>query len=389
VTFKVKNYRAEGDARYTTMTLQAGEFIRRLLIHVLPTGFHRIRHYGFLASGAKAGNLAKARELLASPEPAVAAEATSVALRTCPCCGGPMHVIEIFEAGRDIKLRRGPSPLGSTHHDQTAWMQHGHFACRWPNGWHWTSALCAHNRALDNAATGLTGNSHTTCPPADQAPIAADMSASGTIPTVTHPEPSGQIPIALAARSRRTSRGFLVREFFCQAPILRTSFGSSSLFLCSAWKPVSSFSNCRTECKSILRLQSSLFAFECFPLFDRAAGFPSPRPWLAEAGARRACQDRPSHRPLVTRDVARPHLDATEHDGTLVRSGPDSFFFHASRVSIGSAGYIVLFAVEGNLAAPWSAKASAPQCPERDHGMSQKESRGHRDPSRQGRRSLR
>ena len=100
VTFKVKNYRVEGDARYTTMTLQAGEFIRRLLIHVLPTGFHRIRHYGFLASGTKARNLAKARELLASPEPAAATEATPVPLRTCPCCGGPMHVIENFEAGQ-------------------------------------------------------------------------------------------------------------------------------------------------------------------------------------------------------------------------------------------------------------------------------------------------
>ena len=101
VTFKVKNYRAEGDARYTTMTLQAGEFIRRLLIHVLPTGFHRIRHYGFLSSGAKAGNLATARELLGAPEPAATADIADAALaRTCPCCGGPMHVIEVFEPGQ-------------------------------------------------------------------------------------------------------------------------------------------------------------------------------------------------------------------------------------------------------------------------------------------------
>ena len=109
VTFKVKNYRVEGDARYTTMTLQAGEFIRRLLIHVLPTGFHRIRHYGFLSSGAKAGNLAKARELLAAPEPAVIEAGTDAAsVRTCPCCGGPMHVIEIFEPGQTPHHRASP-----------------------------------------------------------------------------------------------------------------------------------------------------------------------------------------------------------------------------------------------------------------------------------------
>ena len=100
VTFKVKNYRAEGEARCATMTLQAGEFIRRLLIHVLPKGFHRIRHYGFLASGAKAGNLAKARELLATPEPPATDAAAEVApIRTCPGCGGPMHKVETFEPG--------------------------------------------------------------------------------------------------------------------------------------------------------------------------------------------------------------------------------------------------------------------------------------------------
>ena len=109
VTFKVKNYRAEGEARYTTMTLQAGEFIRRLLIHVLPKGFHRIRHYGFLASGAKAGNLAKARELLAAPEPEAATDTVDAALaRTCPCCGGPMHVIEIFEPGQAPHYQASP-----------------------------------------------------------------------------------------------------------------------------------------------------------------------------------------------------------------------------------------------------------------------------------------
>ena len=64
VTFKVKDYRVEGPGRYTTMTLEHGEFIRRFLLHVLPKGFHRIRHYGLLAGTAKE-MVAKARELLA------------------------------------------------------------------------------------------------------------------------------------------------------------------------------------------------------------------------------------------------------------------------------------------------------------------------------------
>ena len=111
MTFKVKNNRVEGDARYTTMTLKADEFIFRLLIHVLPTGLHRIRHYGFLASGAKAGNLARARELLAVPEPKAATDAVDAALaRTCPCCGGPMHVIEIFQPGQAPHYQASPRP---------------------------------------------------------------------------------------------------------------------------------------------------------------------------------------------------------------------------------------------------------------------------------------
>ena len=67
VTFKYKDYRIEGPPRYKTMTLAAHEFIRRFLIHVLPTGFHRIRHYGLFANGSRADNIARARELLNVP----------------------------------------------------------------------------------------------------------------------------------------------------------------------------------------------------------------------------------------------------------------------------------------------------------------------------------
>ena len=66
VTFRFKDYRRDGAERYGTMTLAIGEFIRRFLLHVLPRGFHRIRHYGLLASGGRRDNLARARELLAA-----------------------------------------------------------------------------------------------------------------------------------------------------------------------------------------------------------------------------------------------------------------------------------------------------------------------------------
>jgi Putative transposase/Transposase zinc-binding domain len=103
VTFKVKDYRIEGPGRYKTMTLDPHEFIRRFLIHVLPTGFHRIRHYGLLAGGVKADNLALARKLLdvapptSQPEPAASEPATPAT--PCPCCGSAMHIIEVFKAG--------------------------------------------------------------------------------------------------------------------------------------------------------------------------------------------------------------------------------------------------------------------------------------------------
>jgi len=64
VTFRYKDYRRHGDARHRTMTLSADEFIRRFLVHVLPKGLHRIRHYGLLASAGRKANLAHARELL-------------------------------------------------------------------------------------------------------------------------------------------------------------------------------------------------------------------------------------------------------------------------------------------------------------------------------------
>jgi hypothetical protein len=114
VTFKVKDYRVNGPGRYKTMTLDAPEFIRRFLIHVLPKGFHRIRHYGLLASGVKADNLALARKLLAiappAPEPEDAGCEPPTAPKPCPCCGSAMRIIEVFEAGEPARHRSTTMP---------------------------------------------------------------------------------------------------------------------------------------------------------------------------------------------------------------------------------------------------------------------------------------
>src|ERR671923_558188 len=100
VTFKWKDYRIEGRDRYKRMTLATDEFIRRFLIHVLPKGLHRIRHYGLFAKNACADNIACARELLAVIKPeAQPTAATDPSKPTCPCCGGRMIIIEGFARG--------------------------------------------------------------------------------------------------------------------------------------------------------------------------------------------------------------------------------------------------------------------------------------------------
>ncbi len=113
VSFAWKDYRAKGRLRQKVMTLATSEFIRRFLIHILPTGFHRIRHYGLFANGGRTRNIARARELLGMPTPE--ADDTQTADDTkppalaqpCPHCGGAMIVIETFERGY---VPRGPPP---------------------------------------------------------------------------------------------------------------------------------------------------------------------------------------------------------------------------------------------------------------------------------------
>jgi Putative transposase/Transposase zinc-binding domain len=102
VTFKWKDYRAKGRDRQKVMMLASEEFIRRFLIHVLPSGFHRIRHYGIFANGGRIENLARARQLLGvSPTQSEPSDADEPPMHSlpCPCCGGRMIVIETFERG--------------------------------------------------------------------------------------------------------------------------------------------------------------------------------------------------------------------------------------------------------------------------------------------------
>jgi hypothetical protein len=116
VTFTWKDYRAKGRSRLKIMTLATPEFIRRFLLHVLPSGFHRIRHYGLFANGGRAANLARARELLAMPPPhdepdhgdAINDDDMHTLAYPCPCCGGRMIIIETFERG--CPPRAPPTP---------------------------------------------------------------------------------------------------------------------------------------------------------------------------------------------------------------------------------------------------------------------------------------
>jgi hypothetical protein len=119
VTFKWKDYRAQGRERYKVMTLANHEFIRRFLIHVLPGGFHRIRHYGLFANGSRANNIAQARKLLNVPASqtqstntnAPKADDPPALAQPCPCCGGRMLIIERFERGSTPRYRpRAPTP---------------------------------------------------------------------------------------------------------------------------------------------------------------------------------------------------------------------------------------------------------------------------------------
>ena len=117
VTFRWKDYREHGRTRYKTMTVATDEFMRRCLLHVLPSGCHRIRHYGVRSNANRKTHIATAREVLHQPPPPPAAEpgndGTAHGIRPtfrCRHCGAPMLVIETFARAQHI---RAPPPSPS------------------------------------------------------------------------------------------------------------------------------------------------------------------------------------------------------------------------------------------------------------------------------------
>jgi Putative transposase len=125
VTFNWKDYRIKGRDRLRTMTLDAGEFIRRFLLHVLPSGFHRIRHYGLFAGTVRAHNIERVRQPLAAPErlhaePDADAETPSPP-RRCPCCGGRMIIVETFVSSTIREDSRVPWPCGRRDPQPMSW----------------------------------------------------------------------------------------------------------------------------------------------------------------------------------------------------------------------------------------------------------------------------
>jgi len=119
ITFRWKDYRVDGPTRHKTMTLEAGEFMRRFLLHVLPSGFHRIRHYGLLANAHRTADIAQARQLL-QPSTDLPSNAQAPALEPAPLrptfvcrhCGAAMTIIDTFERGQAI---RAPPPTAQQH----------------------------------------------------------------------------------------------------------------------------------------------------------------------------------------------------------------------------------------------------------------------------------
>ena len=115
VAFRWKDYRIKSGDRQKVMRLETSEFIRRFLLHVLPAGFHRIRHYGFLASANRKANIERIRHIIGMEQPQPdqddepIADIIPLTLREpCPCCGGPMRIIEIFRRGQKPLSRAPP-----------------------------------------------------------------------------------------------------------------------------------------------------------------------------------------------------------------------------------------------------------------------------------------
>ena len=225
VTFKVKDYRIEGPGRYTTMTLDVGEFIRRFLIHVLPKGFHRIRHYGLFASANRAETIAWARELLGLAAP-VAEEAVEIDPAVAQALALALPLLRRPHV-RHRDLRGGlPTPPPADGNGVRYLMSETEtFRTRITKGFpRWSTTRCAADRP-------------NTCPALHSAPRAspkriADGTQSKPIgpnlrakqrhrapPTSAHPQPSNQISIARGRRPTQPHARSFTGGFRTTAPV--------------------------------------------------------------------------------------------------------------------------------------------------------------------------
>jgi Putative transposase len=202
ITFNVKDYRIEGPGRYTRMTLDVPEFIRRFLIHVLPRGFHRIRHYGLFAGSNRAKTIEELRKLL-NMAPAAADQASDTdqakpLASPCPCRGGRMFIIETFEAG--CQPRHRPPGLSSQSGSIPREREHDllhHRARAEPvnDRQRYPAARWIPNTAFEAARSVKMQRQHR--PLKARRPILRRRSRHSSVSTArSHAPPSNKIPIA-------------------------------------------------------------------------------------------------------------------------------------------------------------------------------------------------
>jgi Putative transposase len=201
------------------MTLATDEFIRRFLIHVLPTGFHRIRHYGLFANGSRADHIAQARKLLAVPTPkrkadqaADATEPTALS-HPCPCCGGRMIIIESSNAaqhraiGQHHQLRSGS--IRHDHDRDVANSQYPSFSLVDPPRRRSLNCALPIPAYTLYASIFIAQTRYLRSQPSAHVRQRRRSMRSIALAALAHLTDGAQIPIEPAARSRPTSRGFV------------------------------------------------------------------------------------------------------------------------------------------------------------------------------------
>ena len=155
VTFNWKDYRVKGRDRLKTMTLDAAEFIRRFLLHVLPSGFHRIRHYGLFASAIRAHNIERARQALAAPKVSPQSAPAEADSDRNTFAGASMPLLRRPDDHRRDVRGRAPRALALAEPDQDRQLMRRRRASRLA-----TPFLFAFRRAPEQESVALTRSAH-------------------------------------------------------------------------------------------------------------------------------------------------------------------------------------------------------------------------------------